>query len=265
MGGLQTCLAIPPPGFNCLKVTLAPTRSGTLPWEVRAGEPPPHYNLSDYWDFGTNSEYPALKVDFNGDGTATWQEFGDQRGDAPVTASEPVVDNCVAIMTGPVVSGAWSSGCLSHSRPGSYARFYTFTVTEPSEVTIDLESGVPGTYLYLLRGAGRTGELLEDYGSGRSSAQIGHTLGAGIYTVEVTTYESVQTGSFTLTVNRMATPPPPPDTPVPTTTATPPPPPPPPTPMSTNVPTETPMPPQPTNAPAPTATATPGAGTRPRS
>ncbi len=30
------------------------------------------------WDFGTNQQYPALRADFNGDNTATWQEFGYQ-------------------------------------------------------------------------------------------------------------------------------------------------------------------------------------------
>ena len=33
----------------------------------------------DPWDFGMNDQYPALKVDFDGDGTATWEEFGSQR------------------------------------------------------------------------------------------------------------------------------------------------------------------------------------------
>ena len=33
----------------------------------------------DPWDFGTASQYPVLKVDFNGDGTATVGEFGSQR------------------------------------------------------------------------------------------------------------------------------------------------------------------------------------------
>ena len=32
----------------------------------------------DPWDFGGPRDYPLLKVDFNGDGEATWQEFGDQ-------------------------------------------------------------------------------------------------------------------------------------------------------------------------------------------
>ena len=32
----------------------------------------------DPWDFGTNKQYPALKADFDGDGEATWEEFGSQ-------------------------------------------------------------------------------------------------------------------------------------------------------------------------------------------
>ena len=35
-----------------------------------------------FWDFGTSSQYPALEVDFDGDGAATWQEFGKQRSRA---------------------------------------------------------------------------------------------------------------------------------------------------------------------------------------
>ena len=33
----------------------------------------------DPWDFGTSSQYPALKVDIDGNGTATADEFGSQR------------------------------------------------------------------------------------------------------------------------------------------------------------------------------------------
>ena len=32
----------------------------------------------DFWDFGTSCQYPALKVDFDGDGNESWQEFGKQ-------------------------------------------------------------------------------------------------------------------------------------------------------------------------------------------
>ena len=33
--------------------------------------------------FGTSSDYPALKVDFDRSSSATWEEFGDQRPSAP--------------------------------------------------------------------------------------------------------------------------------------------------------------------------------------
>ena len=46
-------------------------------------------NADDSWDFGTCIQYPAIKTDFNGDGAATWEEFGDQ-GPAPVSLPVPV-------------------------------------------------------------------------------------------------------------------------------------------------------------------------------
>ena len=44
----------------------------------------------DLWDFGTVSQYPSLKVDFNGDGTPSWEEFGDQHSDS---GSAPAADS----------------------------------------------------------------------------------------------------------------------------------------------------------------------------
>ena len=38
----------------------------------------PNTDADDVWDFGRPDQYPALKVDLNRDGTATWQEFGPQ-------------------------------------------------------------------------------------------------------------------------------------------------------------------------------------------
>ena len=75
----------------------------------------PATGADDFWDFGTSSEYPALKVDFDGDGTATWQEFGNQRRDAPESTPAPMMDNCVEIMTTAVIRSGWSS----NSRPAA--------------------------------------------------------------------------------------------------------------------------------------------------
>ena len=37
----------------------------------------------DPWHFGTDDQYPALRADVDGDGKATWEEFGIQRGVGP--------------------------------------------------------------------------------------------------------------------------------------------------------------------------------------
>ncbi len=329
------------------------------------GDDDPATGADDFWDFGTSTEYPVLKFDLDGDGAATWQEFGNQArtaipaadncletvpnagvvagswgsaclsfnrpgsyaryyvftldtdsevfitlvsddvdtyiylqkgagtqsdsfqsqgssdpysriedgfaagtytieattyeagqaGSFTLTVHKPGADDdCVEIMTTVAITGTWSSDCASGRRPESYARFYTFTLTEPSVVIIDLETEGAGAYLYLLRGAGRAGEVLEDYGSRRGSAELGHTLDAGTYTVEVTTYDRAQTGDFTLTVLMAALPPPPPPDvpapppePIPTATL-------PPAPTPVFVPPPTPAPAGPTSAVTPTAT-----------
>ena len=39
--------------------------------------------VDDPWGFGTSSQYPALKVNFDGQGSASWQEFGNQLREGP--------------------------------------------------------------------------------------------------------------------------------------------------------------------------------------
>ena len=106
-------------------------------------------------------------------------------------------------------SGSWSSDCESVNRSDRYARFYSFTVSETSDVQIDLSSSVD-TYMFLLSGSGTSGSVLtydDDGGVGRDS-QIQIELSAGTYMVEATTYSSSQTGSFTLTIEASSTSPP---------------------------------------------------------
>ena len=103
------------------------------------------------------------------------------------------------------VNGEWSSDCPSENRSGSYARYYSFTLTQRSEVTITLErtSGDADTFLSLLSGTGRDGDELHsnDDDGGTTRSRIQETLEAGTYTVEATTYGAGQTGTFTLTVS----------------------------------------------------------------
>ena len=110
----------------------------------------------------------------------------------------------LGVLTGAVTeTGSWASDCASSNRSGRYARFYTFTLSEETEVTIGLTSE-EDPYLFLLEGAGREGAVEEendDIEPGNTNSQITATLAAGTYTVEATTYSSGVTGSFTLEVS----------------------------------------------------------------
>ena len=59
------------------------------------------------WHFGTAAQYPALSVDFDGDGRATWQEFGHQLRAGPTLTVTPAMDQAVLTWTA-VDSGHWT-------------------------------------------------------------------------------------------------------------------------------------------------------------
>ena len=64
----------------------------------------------DFWDFGTSSQYPALKVDLDGDGTPTWQEFGSQRGNGPAPTPPGAPTGLTATAQGPTkLNLSWSA------------------------------------------------------------------------------------------------------------------------------------------------------------
>ena len=84
-------------------------------------------SVDDPWDFGTASQYPALKADINGDGLATWQEFGDQGredsdgGDDDGDGDEPDDGDGDDPGAGPVAGITVSAECaqgLCRSRTG---------------------------------------------------------------------------------------------------------------------------------------------------
>lgn len=120
------------------------------------------------------------------------------------------------------VQGQWMKDCNSETpAPGQggsgarLARYYTFTLTENADVSLILESDDAETVLYLREGIGvRSGEPMEsnegesDYNYRRASVQ--RSLNAGTYTIEATTYNTGETGSFTLSLSvaRDTTPPP---------------------------------------------------------
>ena len=123
----------------------------------------------------------------------------------------PPADPCLDTLSSDgTTTSQWASGCDSVDRAGSHARFYTFTLTQESAVTITLESDDADAYLYLRLGETKSGTAVNDHvedddaGEGTNS-QIKESLTAGTYTIEATTYYAGETGSFTLTLSGVET------------------------------------------------------------
>ena len=159
-------------------------------------------------DADTNNEYVLMVTATSGAGdrqrtaTQTIAVTVTEEG-APV---EPGADTCIAdlgaLTASQTVMGAWASDCESVARTGSYAEYYTFTLDSPTQVEINLTSGVDA-YLALRQGAGRDGTMVasnDNVGSRNPNSAINMMLAAGTYTVEATTFFAGQTGDFTLSV-----------------------------------------------------------------
>ena len=120
--------------------------------------------------------------------------------------ADQMMDPCIVdlgTLTPPVSrseSGIWTGECASDNRAGRFARYYSFTLAQDSVVTIDLTSSYTDTYLYLMRGVGKSGDIVasdNDGGDGRNS-RIAHALQPGQYTIESTTFFPSVEGSFDL-------------------------------------------------------------------
>ena len=101
------------------------------------------------------------------------------------------------------LTGTWNADCQSTKTPPTakegtrYARYYAFTLDAPSRITVTISStDVRDTYLYLLRGSGDEGDIIN-----RGDSEIVEQLAAGTYTIEATTYNLETAGNFTLTLD----------------------------------------------------------------
>ena len=113
-------------------------------------------------------------------------------------------DACAQTLGGDgTVGGSWAASCQSQVQGRGYARYYTFTLGQESQITIDLISSVD-PYLFLRQGDSRSGAVLhenDDIENGVNlNSRITATLAAGSYTIEATTFATGQSGTFTLTV-----------------------------------------------------------------
>ncbi len=84
------------------------------------------------WDFGSDVQFPALKADRDGNGTATWQEFGYQVREVPdITRAVPSVDLTSVAVEWTTVTNAWTS---QRPRPSfSYVVYRDDARVAPSE------------------------------------------------------------------------------------------------------------------------------------
>jgi len=106
----------------------------------------------------------------------------------------------ITVNTG--VTDNWEVECTSEHRAGSYAKYYTFTLTKSQSLIVDLESSA-NTYLFLLNGSGQTGAVIdEDDDSGTDdNSQISIRLTRGTYTIEATTFQPATTGEFIVSID----------------------------------------------------------------
>lgn len=119
------------------------------------------------------------------------------------TATPTVAANCIQNMGLGWLTGTWRAGCESSKTPANaesgtrYARYYTFTLATPADVTVVVTSDdVANSYTYLLRGVGNHGAVVSEHAS-----RISQRLQPGSYTIEATTYNLRATGDFTLTLD----------------------------------------------------------------
>ena len=144
----------------------------------------------------------------------SWYSISQSAGSATVAVSDDdsgavrAGDPCVAALSGDgSVSGQWIAGCRSSTRAGRFARFYGFSLDEPSQVRIDLVSSAD-TFMYLRRGVGQKSGgrvATDDDGGDGYDSRISRLLAAGDYTIEATTYDPSTAGSFILTVDGIGT------------------------------------------------------------
>ena len=134
----------------------------------------------------------------------------------PTPTPEPTpTDSCIeSIRQSGTFDRSWVTECVSlhPDRSGSYARFFTFELSDAASVTVTLESTID-TFLYLREGAGKDGTIVDEdddddggaFSLSRSTdSGISADLAAGSFTIEATTYSAGQSGDFTLTVQGLA-------------------------------------------------------------
>jgi hypothetical protein len=104
------------------------------------------------------------------------------------------------IRLGESVSSNLTSHIVSSHREGSYARYYWFHLNEKMTVEFHYNSTDYHPYAYILNGKAQDGGVLWKLDFYQEGLYYYGTLSAGDYTIEATSYDPEETGSFTLLI-----------------------------------------------------------------
>ena len=156
---------------------------------------------ADKWDFREATKYPALKADFDGDDTATWQEFGDQ-DPAPAFAADAKI---AQVLTAKDVAYT-STTALPEAIGGNLPITYSATGL-PAGLTLNADrkiTGKPTAYqpfkdvTYTATDAdGDTDTLTFKLGVGPAATTLTATAGNGQVTLNWTTISDVSRWGYT--------------------------------------------------------------------
>ena len=101
------------------------------------------------WDFGGTDEYPVLVVDFDGDGDATWQEFGYQLRAGP-TSLTVATDTGLVELSWTAVTPHWTPPpdvtYTVYRATGSTVEAVAEGLTVPQYTDLDVTRDTPYTY-----------------------------------------------------------------------------------------------------------------------
>ena len=109
---------------------------------------------NDAWHFGTGRQYPVLKANVDGQGAATWQEFGYQLRSGPTLMTPTVTPTMTAGQA--QVNLTWTAVDASHWAPEPDV---TYTVTRADGDTLETLAEDLGVLLYT-GSAARTGAAI---------------------------------------------------------------------------------------------------------
>ena len=135
-------------------------------------------SADDPWHFGTTSQYPVLRADLNGDGRATWQEFGYQVREGPTLSAT------TALRDGETqVDLKWTGVNTGHWNP---APSVTYTLRRDTYPFYQLRNVAEG--LNALSYTDTVTPRYRDFNSNRYAYQVAAVVSGGEATHSVPSY-----------------------------------------------------------------------------